>query len=106
MTNTVREELIQIPKWLWVILVGGVGWCGHASIELAETSNRLAHLEKENADTSALVTLVHNEQLKRTNPVYSVGDVKQELASLREVIEKLREDVIVLKTERERSGSN
>lgn len=101
------NALVKIPRWLWGILIALIcaafpltGEVYSLRSENSQQAQLIVALTAEVAEIRLAVQTTREEQLRRTNPVYSVGDLKTELANLRSVLEEVRDDVIVLKTQR------
>ena len=102
------NENVRIPKWLWGVLTGVVCASFPLSYEIftleaqaSQNARSLHQMATELADVRQVVATTREEQLRRTNPVYGVGDLKAELSQLRKMLEEVRDDVIVLKTQRQ-----
>ena len=92
------ENKIQMPTWLWTLIGSAVVGAVIHTVQLAVTVSRVDELTEVQKAHGETLNSVKDEQLKRTNPVYTVVDLKKELSSQRSLLEQIREDVIVLKT--------
>ncbi len=77
--TTENGSQVVMPKWLWLVFIGAVGWALNISLSLQEIKTiqrERKAIAVENKSDIAELTLrmdkIREEQLKRTANVYSI----------------------------------
>lgn len=84
------ETTIHVPKWLWSLLFIAVASQVHDSIQITRLSEKL---ELVNATAIALQE-VRAEQHRQQVESYKITRLSEDMAELRRLVEKLRDELI------------
>lgn len=74
--QTINGHEIVIPKWLWLILVGAVGWAVHQSVLMSTLVAEARHAARQVAANQEGVKEVRDRQLEWKRDVESIPAVK------------------------------
>lgn len=97
------KQKIALMAWAITFLLGLVVhafWFGGEWISVTKDVNANAKAVESNA---AALKIVADEQLRRTRNIDAVNDIKVELTHLREMMQQVRDDVIILKAKQDES---
>lgn len=97
-------ERIQMPRWLWGVFVAMaaaavpmVGEVYSLRVGMSEANDDITDLRETMRGIEEQSRATREEQLRRTNPVYGVADLKTEIVEMRKMLETVRDDVTALK---------
>lgn len=91
-----ENELIRIPKWFWVLLIGATAWATHQAVKAASVESRMAIVERLVLDQGQTLDGVKEEQLRRTSNVSDVTQMRQDIRDIRSTLDELKERIFKL----------
>lgn len=100
------DEVYRIPKWFWGIAgafaigLGHVGVVAYEASTQAEKNHQMIQvIDGFTKKWAELSTETREEQLRRSNWVQAIDDLKASVSAIRSSVDLMREDVIILKTQ-------
>lgn len=92
------SEAVNIPKWLWGVMVGAVVAAGHHSVMLHVTASEVESLRVGHRDHSEVLAAIKKDQAQQAAVVASIVSLKDQCTRMNDTLQLVRDDVIILKT--------
>ena len=96
------KQRVAIFRTAVVVLIGLVAHAFVAGGMWADLSGDVERNAEQGQANAEALKIVADEQLRRTQNVSAVGELKIELKAVREIIQSVRDDVLIMKNEQER----